>query len=245
MTGCKLSLTVGMLAAIIAARPSSAHADAIFFGPTPYLQHSDSPFSGLSTDYAYLEDFEDGMVNTTGLTSSGGLVIGSDQYVDSVDSEDGFLDGTGSTGGHSLWSAFENTALTFSFDTALLGSLPTYAGLVWTDIGYNAPTPYYGPVSFEAFGATGQSLGAIGPYTLGDGSDTGQTGEDRFFGVYDPLGISAIRISTNNKDWELDDVQYGRATVPEPSTMLLTGLGLASLLGYSGRRSKKAARTAL
>lgn len=165
----RVQLTCGLLIAIVAAWPSSARADAIYFGPTPYLQPGDSPFSGLGAAYAYVEDFEDGLVNTPGLTSSGGLVIGNDRYVDSVDSTDGFVDGTGSVGGHSVWSAFAERVLTFSFDASLLGSLPTYAGLVWTDIGYNAPTPYYGPVSFEAFGASGQSLGVMGSYVLGMG----------------------------------------------------------------------------
>lgn len=46
-------------------------------------------------------------------------------------------------------------------------------------------------------------------------------------------------MSTNNKDWELDDVQYGSTTsVPEPSTLLLTGLGFATLLGSRKRRLK-------
>ena len=196
----KALFSIGVLAAAVVAHPSDARADAILYGPSPYLQSSDSPFSGLSTDYAYVETFEDGLLNTPGLTSSGGLVIGNDQYIDSIDAEDGFVDGTGSSTGHSLWSAFQTMVMTFTFDASLLGGLPTYAGLVWTDIGYNAPTPYYGPVSFEAFGSLGQSLGIIGPTVLGDGSDTGQTAEDRFFGVYDPLGISSIRISTNNTD---------------------------------------------
>lgn len=220
--------------------PASARADAIFFGPLPYLRSSDSPFSGVSSSQFYLETFEDGLVNTLGLTASGGIPIGMDPYVDSIDAQDGFIDGLGSPNGHSFWSHFTETVMTFSFDVALLGALPTYAGLVWTDIGYNSPTPYYGPVSFEAFGASGQSLGSTGPYILGDGIDTGQTAEDRFFGVFDPLGVSSIRISTNTSDWEIDDVQYGRGpteSVPEPSTLLLIGLGGAGLLGYRARRS--------
>jgi len=222
------------------ALPASVHASPIFYGPLAYVQHGDSPFNGLGSSYAYLETFEDGLVNTRGLTASGGIVIGLDPFVDSVDAEDGAIDGYGSPGSHSLWSNFTESALTFTFDAELLGALPTYAGIVWTDIGYNSPTPYYGPVSFEAFGAAGQSLGSIGPYLLGDGIDTGQTAEDRLFGVYDPSGVSSIRISTNTSDWEVDDVQYGREVkpVPEPATLLLVGLGL-SVLGYRHRGSMR------
>lgn len=78
------------------------------------------------------------------------------------------------------------------------------------------------------------TLGAIGPSWLGDGMDTGQKAEDRFFGAtIHEGGISAIRIATNNRDWEVDHLQYGAASpapVPEPSTILLVGAGAASLL---------------
>jgi hypothetical protein len=41
-----------------------AHA-ATFTGPTgPYLQASDSPFSGVSFQYFHLEDLEDGALDT-------------------------------------------------------------------------------------------------------------------------------------------------------------------------------------
>ena len=136
--------------------------------------------------------------------------MGHDPYVDSVDGDSSPVDGAGSVNGGSFWSHFTEAAMTFTFDAELLGGLPTFAGLVLTDIGYNSPTHYYGPVSFDAFGASGQWLGSSGPYMFGDGLDKGQTGEDRFFGVSDPLGISSIRMTTNTTDWEVDHVQYGR-----------------------------------
>jgi PEP-CTERM motif len=214
-----------------------AGAEPILVGPTPYLQPADSPFSGSSFSYFHLETFEDGFLNTPGVTASGGIPIGMDLYVDSVDIADGFVDGTGSPNGHSFYSNFTQYAFTFSFDAAVLGSLPTHAGIVWTDIGYNAPTPYSGPVTFEAFGPLGISLGSIGPFVLGDGMDTGQTAEDRFFGAFNPGGISAIRIGTNSADWEVDDLQYGAVhTVPEPSTLILVGLGG---LGVSVARARR------
>ncbi|MGH9314110.1 MAG: PEP-CTERM sorting domain-containing protein [Vicinamibacterales bacterium] len=232
--------------AIGLAAPASA--DAILMGPTPYLQAADSPFSGASFSYFYLETFEDGLLSTPGVTASGGIPIGMDIFIDSVDAEDGVLDGTGSPNGHSFYSNRTEFAFTFTFDGAILGSLPTYAGVVWTDIGFNSPTPYFGPVTFEAFGPLGTPLGLIGPFALGDGIDTGQTAEDRFFGAFNADGISAIRIGTNSDDWEVDDLQYGAAqpeSVPEPSTLILMGVGSVGLsVSRALRRRRSPSRSA-
>jgi hypothetical protein len=230
-------LPSAMLATVIGfAAPAGA--DPILLGPTPYLQASDSPFSGTSFSYFHLETLEDGLLNTPGVTASGGFPIGNDMFVDSVDSEDGFVDGTGSQSGHSFYSGFTQYAFTFTFDSAALGSLPTHAGVVWTDIGWNAPTPYYGPVTFEAFDPLGISLGLIGPFVLGDGMDTGQTAEDRFVGAFNPGGISKIQIATNSADWEVDDLQYGAVAVPEPSTLILMLGSLSLTLSRAVRRRR-------
>ena len=215
---------------------SPVRADAILFGPTAYLQPADAPFSGLSFSYFHLETFEDGLLNTPGVAASNGVVNPPGMFVDSVDGDDGVINGSGSTSGFSFYPI--GTNVTFTFDRNALGSLPTHAGLAWTDIGYNSPTPYFGPVSFEAFDPLGASLGLIGPFALGDGTDQGQTPEDRFFGAYNADGILAIRISTNTNDWEIDHLQYGAesqsgtelAPIPEPSTLTLLGLGTAGLI---------------
>lgn len=218
-----------------------AHADSILLGPTPYLQQADSPFSGLAFSYFQLETFEDGLLNVPGVFASAGAVNPPNFFLDSVDGDDGAVNGSGSTTQHSFYPMA--TSLTFTFDQAVLGSLPTHAGLVWTDIGYNSPTPYFGPVGFEAFDPFGASLGSLGPFVLGDGSDQGETAEDRFFGAYNSGGISAIRVTTNTTDWEIDHLQYGAAAsqttpVPEPGTLSLLGLGVAGLVRrYRTRRS--------
>jgi hypothetical protein len=249
----RLHLRSGLLVVAFAvATGFAARADAssIIYSPTPYLQAADSPFSSVSFSYFWLENFEDGLFNTPGVTASAGVVNPPNMYVDSVDSDDGVIDGSGSTLGYSFYPMV--TSLTFTFDADSLGSLPTHAGLVWTDIGYNSPTPYHAPVSFEAFGPLGASLGAIGPFELGDGTDQGEAGEDRFFGAFNTDGISAIRISTNTTDWEIDHLQYGAESptlalqspvpVPEPSTLTLLGLGVVVSRYRAYRRGKSAAR---
>lgn len=229
----KLAVVLSATLAIAGGSASPATADPVLLGPTPYLSHADSPFHGTSFSYFFLETFEDGLLNTPGVTASGGNAIGWDQYVDSVE---------GGSSGHSWYSNFAESSFTFTFDADALGTLPTHVGLVWTDIGWNSPTPYWGPLSFEAFGPLGTSLGSIGPYWLGDGMDTGQQGEDRFFGAIYDNGISAIRIGTNNKDWEVDHLQYGAASpaaVPEPSTLLLVGAGAVGFLRSRMRQRKR------
>lgn len=197
-----------------------------FFGPTPYLSPVNSPFTG-PFNYFHLEDFEDNALNAPGLTGAGGVVIGPGPFTDSVDSDgdDMQIDGFGNTG-NSYFSAGTATFFDFSFDAVILGSLPTHAGVVWTDVG-SAPTPGVDQVTFEAFGPLGQSLGTIGPVTLGDGVATGTTGDDRFFGVSSLDGISRIRISmANSTDWEVDHVQYGLIPSPGATALLIAGTAM-------------------
>ena len=183
---------------------------ATYLGPTPYLQSADSPFEGLHFEYFHLETFEDGLLNTPGIGINYGTVASPQPAVDSVDADDGSVDGSG-VGGHSWHSGYATNVLTFTFGAAALGSLPTHAGIVWTD----SADPFFDSVSLEAFDATGASLGIFGPFLLGDGNKFGQTAEDRFLGVVEPRGISAFKISTQtSRDWEVDHLQYGFAVLP-------------------------------
>ena len=233
MSSCfRVSVTVAIFAMFIGWSTPSA-AGPIWYGPIPYLQNSDSPFTGTPFSYFFLENFEDGLLNTSGVSASAGVVNTPNFFLDSVDGDDGVINGSGSTTQNSYYPMA--TSVTFTFDAGVLGLLPTHAGLVWTDIGYNSPTPYFGPVSFEAFGPLGVSLGVLGPFLLGDGTDQGQTAEDRFFGVFNLEGISALRVTTDTSDWELDHVQYGAeeiTAVPEPAMLALFGL---ATLGLSRR----------
>ena len=215
---------------------------ATFFGPTPYLSSADSPFVGTSFDYFYLEDFEDSLLNTPGVTASGSWNTNiQSAYTDSVDADDGAIDGSG-TAGHSFFSQFTNTSLTITFNAAALGgSLPTHAGIVWTDVGENYfAEGVFGPqpVTFSATNNIGASLGGIGPFSIGDGVITGTTDEDRFFGVFNADGISSITIDMGvRNNWEVDHIQYGYAVVPIPAAVWLFSSGLLGLVGIS--RHKK------
>src|SRR5258705_12020261 len=103
-----------------------------FIGPTPYLSKNDSPFlTSINAGTTFLETFESGALTTPGVTISGGSVIGPGGLTDSVDADDGAIDGSG-TNGHSVFGA-GTPGITFTFDATVLGHLPTQVGIVWTD----------------------------------------------------------------------------------------------------------------
>ncbi len=174
-----------------------------FIGPLPYLSFNDSPFKDLSFSTFYLEDFEDHLFNVPGVTASAGgvnSVVYGPGIHDSVDADDGVIDGSGLAGDdYFSWSG--SAGVEFYFHVDALGQYPTHAGVVWTD--------GEGLTSFEAFDALGNSLGVVGPLAIADGSISGTTAEDRFFGVIVPGGISAIKLSNTSGGIELDHLQYG------------------------------------
>ncbi len=212
-----------------------ASSDVKFLFPdTPYLSTADSPFDlfGKGSDFL-LEDFEDGLLNSLGLLGFGGEVRFPGSFTDSVDADDGFIDGFG-TDGHDYWTSAGlkgGPAARFEFDLKALGALPRSVGIVWTDGNVDAMT------IFEAFGPKGESLGTMEFLSLDDGSGQGGTAEDRFMGVIFPGGISAIEVRADLGRIELDHVQYGDL-VPAPGA-----LGLLSLAGLLGRRSRRSRGT--
>jgi hypothetical protein len=177
--------------------------------PKGYLGAFDSPFAGVDFAYFYLEDFEDAMLNTPGVSDTGGRASSTfgPGVIDSVDADDGNPADNRCikvVGTCDAW--WGGGSLTFTFDAAALGGLPTHAGAVWTDGG--------GLVGFEAFGADDKLVYEVKPFSE-DGfpgpNVTSDTSEDRFFGAYAPGGISSIRVYNTAGGVEVDHLQYGRS----------------------------------
>ena len=238
MNGGRVSESAALIAAgVVLACAGTASADPVFFGPTPYLSSADSPFGAVSFATFHLENFEDGLFNTPGATASAGWSVSSPgPLIDSVDGDDGAIDGSGN-GGRSFYSGGQNTVLTITFDAGVLGGLPTHVGIVWTDVGatFGALPEGFGNVIFQAFGPGNVALGSIGPVVMGDGAVTGGTAEDRFFGVSNAAGISSIVVTMpQSGDWEVDHLQYGIA-VPGPGALGVVGF-LGVVAGLRRRR---------
>jgi hypothetical protein len=84
--------------ALLTGAATAVSASPIVYSPTPYLQAADSPFSGLSFSYFYLETFQDGF-NTPGVAASNGVVNAPNMFVDAVDAVAGVINGSGSPTG--------------------------------------------------------------------------------------------------------------------------------------------------
>jgi hypothetical protein len=224
--------------AIAAVAGLTSPAAAASFGPSAYLQASDSPFTAFSFSYFYNETFEDHLLNTPGLSGTGGVtsVVFGPSIHDSVDADDGTIDGSG-LGGDSYFNT--NGSVTFNFNAGVLGALPTHAGVVWTDGGFGAT------ITFQAFDSADILLGTIiGNHA--DSSNNGETAEDRFYGFSNSAGIARLVISNTGGGIEVDHVQYGLLAtpneVPLPAALPLFATGL-SALGLLGWRRKRKART--
>ncbi|MGE0860965.1 MAG: hypothetical protein AB7I01_08990 [Gammaproteobacteria bacterium] len=187
-------------------QPASAAAT-FFFSDTPYLSEADIPHQFYFGDAPVLLDtLEDGSLDAS-LSASAGSVIGPGQFDglrDSVDGDDGDIDGSG-TAGRSWFTGDGTTGVTFTFNGV---DLPTAFGLVWTDSGNE--------VVFSAKDGNGDSLGTITRSGFSDGVFTGATAEDRFFGVTFEGGIKSISISNFGAGIELDHIQYGIMFEPTP-----------------------------
>jgi len=164
--------------------------------PTVYVKRADGPFADLdfTGGYFHHEDFEDGALNAPGVAASAGRISPPGPFTDSVDEDDGVIDGSG-RGGHSWVSPDGQTPVTFFFSEPL----PTHAGIVWTD-GID-------PVTVRVEGKS-DSMTSTG--THADDNFGGGTGEDRFYGFVDPLGIESITVIGGfGQGWEIDHLQYG------------------------------------
>ncbi len=194
---------------------------------TPYLSFNDSPFSSMTFEVFHNETFEDGLLNSPGLAIVSNLandplsVSSPAAGTDSVDGDDGAIDGVGQ-GGRSLSSlnnfANESAGYTLTFSRDSLGRLPTHVGLVWTDGTSNRDR------IVQFFDGQDVLLGTQSAIT-GDGSFFGTTAEDRFFGGIFAQGVARMTIRAPGavNGLEIDHVQYG--VVPAPSAAALLGIG--------------------
>jgi hypothetical protein len=194
--------------------PAAAQPSPTLYGPAPYVQTSDSPFAGTAFSWFHREDFEDHLLNTPGVTASGGTSTASAGYsgtiIDSVDADDGNING------HCVpCDAWFNPVplVRFTFSVATLGQLPTHAGVVWTDGG--------GETTFEAFGPGGVSLGSVTGSHADPDCCSGAV-DDRFYGVYNAAGIESIVIRNATFGIEVDHLQYGLAGTPALTLTSLT-----------------------
>ena len=220
-------LTLGVL-------PVAANAATTHFGPSAYLQSGDTPAGFACAECVLsIEDFEDNSLDPF-LTIDHGQILppnfvsGMGPSTDSVDGDDGAVDGSG-LDGYSYFSG-NRRDLTITFD-----SLVKSAGLVFTD-GDNASTN----IRLEAFDINGGSLGVIDAGDLADDSFNGQTAEDRFLGFQDMDGsISSIKISMDaGSGIEIDHIHWQdhASCVPEPTSAGLAMVALIALFGVRRRR---------
>lgn len=237
----RLSAGVLTLASLFLAAPAQA-APVEFRTPTQYDSVYDSPYgSWVTTPSAgsaefYLEDFQDGQLNTPGLRIPQ-FDPGSPTSVVRI------LDNAGvgwgpdpNTPGRAL-SSFSIMAalslppiwynsLNFEFDEAALGFLPTDFGFVWTDDNYGMH------MRFSVYDREGNELGTL---------TGGGTGAPQLYSVRFDKGIGSVRLWTSKRQHEeteltVDHIQYGSrfvlrttdsadAAVPEPSALALLLLG--------------------
>jgi hypothetical protein len=236
-----------------------------FLGPLPYSSSADSPFdlSGLGRTF-FLEDFEDGELNTPGVRqatiedgpyfifAARGEVLGPGPLTDSVDSDSGAIDGSGSQGS-SLMAArcFQAQAghgpvyhlcyINLVIETSQSGYLPTAAGFVWTD------GPSDGSFDIAVSNGDGVRIESERYSDFGDDRSDGTTSEDRFFGVLSSEGIARLELATVHTGphhaLEIDHLQYG-LPVPEPSAAVQLLLAIAAWRCACGRRDKSLRRSA-
>lgn len=221
-------MTATLLVFIIAPLNTVA-TEPVFYGPSPYFSFNDSPFQALPFDYFHLETFESGIGNLPGVTINAPWITnGPAGLTDSVDADDGNIDGAGSAG-HAMFSGGGQPNLIISFNAAALGGhLPTHVGIVVTDIGQTSSGQLgVGVVTLTGEATNALPLGFLVATNFGNGSllgdSLGATAEDRFLGVSSTLGIAHIRLFlTNSADWEVDHLQFGYASqsIPQPNLQI-------------------------
>ncbi|MCA9215614.1 MAG: PEP-CTERM sorting domain-containing protein [Planctomycetales bacterium] len=228
------TMIYAMTAALLASTVASAAP--IWFGPTHYTSEADRPaafdsFGSCDQCAMVVEDFEDELIYP-GLSLSPGMIIGPEfssglpKLVDSVDIDDGGINGSGNDG-HSFYAV--GNKITLTFDEPV-----TTAGVVWTDGPIEAER-----IILEAFDIDGNLIGAQAFAIEPDNSYQGTTDEDRFVGLqHEGIASLVVRQSGGGTGIEIDHITFSNCAicVPEPSSAILIVLGIVSSLAIRRRR---------
>ena len=222
---------------LLLASGSQPVAAATVIGPVPYRQRSDSPFfRGIEEGTIYLEDFEDGALNTPGVSGRYSGIY----HEAGVDEDDGAVDGRGNNyalHGSGIIYVDESDAsewfLELSFTPDPRHGHPTYVGLAL--LGFTVyPPQFESYFLFRAYDSAGAILAPgnirVDRVRLPANTPSLSTAGDQFIGIYSDTGISRILVSAG----KIDHLQYGWA-IPEPGTVTLGGLAAALLLARRRR----------
>jgi hypothetical protein len=167
----------------------------------PYV--CEGPFEGVVfDDYFYLDDFEDAALDQPGVTAPNtisSLTGFGAAVVDSVDCDDGAVDGTCLD----CDALFGQGTIELTFDAEVLSELPSHVGMVWTDGGGGASVTITGYDEQDMVVYTETVQG------IGDNSVNGTVEEDRFFGIVHAAGIKRVVIVNSTGGLEIDHLQYG------------------------------------
>ncbi len=204
---------------------AGAFAQPVVIGAATYFSVADSPFKDVQG--FTLEDVEDNQFNIPDVTSD--FWAYSKEFgtstVDSVDADDGTLNGVGNNGplgsGNALYGRGQ---IQFWFHQA---KLPTHVGLVWTDGA--------GKITFEGYDKFGSRLVSVNGFHA-DGDFFGRTQEDRFYGLIYEEGISSVRIYNAQGHVEVDHFQF--ATVPEIEGIWALFVGISAFVLGRRRRGR-------
>lgn len=201
----------GLFLAFVAAVFSSVRtttAAAITGVTSGYLQTSNSPLVIGSAGYK-LDAFEPSSPSLATLGVSLSTLNGSSvTTTNSVDGDDGSVDGSGATG-HSLnvITAGGATGATFTFNNITIGAYPKSAAVAVTAA--NASLLTF--TTYDTFNAVS------GTYNLSGVGTSSATSDDFLFWASDPAGITAISVTSNSAATSmfLDHLQYDTLnTVP-------------------------------
>ncbi len=205
----------------------NAQATLISYGPTKYLQTSDSPwYQGIQNGTIYLEEFKDGLLNSPFVSANGRIRGPGDRR--SVDADDGLLDGRGENGG--TWAVGDGEILELSFNPNEENLLPAFIGIVITKTARD-----FERISVSTLGEanlTRFQFDLTPLFEKSNGDFLFDSSEAQFVGFYAPEGIVSVSFGAARF---FDHLQYGYA-IPEPVSAMLACAGMGFLVTHRRRR---------